>query len=236
MKLYRKNEVGFAVLCIVVYVVAFGNLRNLGDDSPWSALGMAVMAAALILFVVKNALAEKYGLAGWAKNNRAMLYFIPLWICASGNLWAGIQPDYRGAGLVFAIITMALVGFVEEMLFRGLLFRAMLAGGNTRAAIIVSALTFGIGHIVNLFTGHAVFETLMQMAFAIVVGFLFTMACYKGGSLFPVIIAHSAIDVLSVLSPDRADVASWVYMGVTLVMTVVYCAYLTRVKTPEIRR
>ena len=86
IKLYRKSELAFALAAIGVYVLVFGNLRSLGDDSPILALALLVFAALLFLFVRKNGLTEKYGLDGWAKNSRQMLWFIPLWIITTGNL------------------------------------------------------------------------------------------------------------------------------------------------------
>lgn len=235
-KLYDKSEILFAILWIVIYTAGMGSLRNLGDDSPYMALGLIVISALVFLFVRKHDLSEKYGLAGWAKNSRAMLWFIPLWILASGNLWGGILPDYQGAGLLFAAVSMALVGFAEELIFRGFLFKAMLKDGNVKAAIIVSSVTFGLGHIVNLLTGHALFETLMQMLLAVAIGFIFTFAFYKSGSLLPCILAHSLIDVLSVFTPNRMDVLDWVYAAVIVILAVAYCLSLNRLETPAVNR
>lgn len=230
LKLYQKNEVLFAVLSIVVYVLVFGNLRSLGDDNPYTALFLFVYAALLFFFVKKNGLTEKYGLSGWARNSRQMLYFLPLWILASGNLWGGIAPKYTGLGLLCAVVSFALVGFVEEMIFRGFLFRAMLKSGKVSTAIIVSAVTFGAGHIVNILTGHGSLETLEQMGFAVAVGFLFTMAYYKSGKLLPMILSHSLIDMFSVFS-KRSTLGDNIFLAVTLVMTVAYCLYLRKVET-----
>lgn len=235
-KLYDKSEILFAILWIVIYTVVMGNLRNLGDDSPYMMLGLIVISALMFLFVKKYGLLEKYGLAGWAKNSKAMLWFIPLWVLASGNLWGGVLPDYQGAGLLFAAVSMALVGFAEELIFRGFLFKAMLKDGNVKAAIIVSSVTFGLGHIVNLLTGHALFETLMQMLLAVAIGFIFTFAFYKSGSLLPCILAHSLIDVFSVFTPDRLDVLDWVYAALIVLLAVAYCPYLNRLETPAVNR
>ena len=233
IRLYRKNELAFAIACIVGYVVIFGNLRNLGDDSPAMTLGLLFFSIVLFLFVRKNGLMEKYGLDGWAKNSRQMLYFVPLWLISSGNLWGGFSPRYQGLGLMCAILSFALVGFVEELIFRGFLFRAMLKSGEVKTAIVISAATFGMGHIVNLLTGHALVETLVQVVFAVSIGFIFTMVYYKCGSLLPLIVAHSVIDVLSVFAVDNV-VADSLYIGVTIVTTALYCWHLARLKTPAI--
>ena len=237
-KLYEKSEITFAIFWIVLYVVVMGNLRNLGDDSPYMMLGLIVISGLMFLFVRKNALTEKYGLSGWAKNNRAMLWFFPLWIVASLNLWGGAAAKYPLPGQVFAMVSMALVGFAEELIFRGFLFKAMLKDGSVKTAVIVSSVTFGLGHIVNLFTGHELAETLLQMFFAIAFGFIVTMAFYKSGSLLPCILSHSLTDVFSLFAKDEASsVLNWAAHIVIIVLAVLYGLYLARrVETPPVNR
>lgn len=228
-KFYEKNELTFAILCIVAYVLIFGNLRTFGDDSPYCAIAMLIMTLALFLFVKSNGLMEKYGLDRWGSDSRRMLYLIPMWILATGNLWGDISPHYHGTGLVLALVMFALVGFVEEMLFRVFLFTAMLKDGKVLQAITISSLTFGVGHIVNIIVGKGTIETFIQMFFAVMIGFLFTMVYYRGKSLWPVIIAHSLIDMLSVFAVDNS-LADRIYIVTTCVLTTVYGIYLFRLE------
>lgn len=228
----------FAILWIVIYTVSMGILRNLGDDSPWMMLGLIVISVLMFVFVWKNGFMEKYGLAGWAKNSRAMLWFIPLWIIASCNLWGGISPEYPLPGLIFAAVSMAFVGFAEELIFRGFLFKAMLKDSNVKAAIIVSSVTFGLGHIINLFTGHDLVSTLMQVVFAIAVGFVFTMAYYKGGSLLPCILAHSLTDIFAVFANNEVSFQlNVITHAIIIILAIAYGIYLAKhVETPLINR
>lgn len=238
-KLYEKSEITFAILWIVIYTVGMGTLQNnFGLDSPWHMLGLIVISAAMFLFVKRNGLMEKYGLAGWAKNSRAMLWFIPLWLLSCLNLFSGFQPDYPVPGLIYAAVSMALVGFAEELIFRGFLFKAMLKDGNVKAAIIVSSITFGMGHIINIFTGHELIATLTQVIFAVAMGFVFTLVFYKSGSLLPGILAHSFIDVTSVLaSDDGSQLVNLIVHIVVIVVSAAYCLYLAkRVKTSAVNR
>ncbi len=232
-KLYEEKEVLFAVLWIVLYCVIPGTIKGkLGVESIWMLLALMVFAAGITAFVKAGHLEEKYGLAGLPKDMKKYLFFIPVWILASGNIWDGFAPSYRGVSLVYALLSMALVGYVEEMIFRGFLFKAMLGENRPSAAIIVSAVTFGVGHIVNLFTGQAGFETVMQIIFAISWGFILTMVFYKSGSMIPCIIAHSMIDVLSLLGAEDV-LADWICIAVTILVSILYCVYLCRLKTPE---
>lgn len=229
IKLYKKNELTFAIVCIAVYVLLTGNLRSLGDDSPFMMLGLMTLAAILFFFVKKNDLLKTYGLDTWPGNAKQMLYFIPLWIVSTGNLWGGIKARYEGMGLCCAIISFALVGFIEEMIFRGFLFRALLKDGNKTKAIIISAVSFGIGHIVNLLIGQGGLDTVVQILFAIAIGFIYTFVYYRCDSLIPVIISHSIIDVFSVFALDNPT-AHKIYIAATLFIAITYCFYLSRLK------
>ncbi len=235
-KLYEKKEILFAVLWIVAYCAILAPLRGqLGDDSPWMLAALAVFAAAETAFIRINGLEAKYGLDGWAKEPRRCLYFLPMFILATGNLWSGFGLEYRGLAEVCAVLSMLLIGYVEEVLFRGFLFKALLKANGPKLAILISAVTFGLGHIVNLLTGQASLETLVQMVFAIAWGLVFTLAFYKGGSLWPCVIAHGMIDAFSKLNRDN-PVADWVFIGATIVVGLAYCLYLSKQETAENNR
>jgi len=238
MKIYKKSEITFAIFWIALYTVSMSCLRNLGDDSPYMMIGLIVISALMFLFVFKNGLMEKYGLSGWPGNSRVMLWLLPLWFITTLNLWGGIKPLYPMPGQLFAVVSMAFVGFAEEMIFRGFLFKAMLKGGSVKTAVIVSSVTFGLGHIANLFTGHELAETLMQIAFAISYGFLVTMVFYKGGSLLPCILSHSLVDVFAQFAAqDASPLLNWIVHGIMIVLVALYCLYLAkRVDTPPVNR
>lgn len=232
-KLYEKNELVFAILWIVVYVVSAGTVRgNFGDDSPILTALLAVLCVLMIVFVKANRLEEKYGLCKWKGKAGAYLFFIPMLILATGPLWGGFGFDHNGMGQAYAAVSMVFVGVAEEMIFRGFLFRILLKKDPVPVAIIISAVTFGIGHIVNLLTGQANIATVVQVFFAVAWGFIFTFVFYKSGSLIMCIIVHSVIDLLSKFNGVEGDqntpLSDYIYMGATIVVALVYCAYLSR--------
>ena len=101
------------------------------------------------------------------------------------------------------IISMLSVGFLEEMIFRGFLFCAM-TKDNIKVAIIVSSITFGIGHIINLLNGSNTdfILNLLQVIYAMAAGFMFVMIFYKSKSLLACIITHGLFNALSVFMND----------------------------------
>lgn len=231
-KLYEKNELLFALLWIGVYCVVSIPIRgNLGDESPVMLAGLAAIAAGIAVFVKKFGLEETYGLVKWQGRAGDYLYFLPVLILATGNLWGGVGIAYQGAAQVFAVLSMMLIGFIEELLFRGFLFRALLKKDSAPVAITISAVTFGIGHLVNLLAGQGGWESLIQVIFAIAWGFLFTLVFYKSGSLWICILVHALVDVFSKFAAaEAAGIGEWIYVSATIVGSLGYCLYLMRIE------
>ena len=236
-KLYEKKPVLFAVLFIALYCAVTIPIRGkYGDGSIQSLLGLTAVAAVVAVVSSLIPLWKKLGVAAKPQNARLCLYFLPMILLSSGNVWDGFALRFSGAGLWYAIGSMALVGFAEEMIFRGFLFRALLKKDGPKVAVIVSAVTFGIGHIVNLLAGMATAENLMMIVFAIAWGFVFTMVYYKSGSLLLCILVHAVVDVLSVIAAETVW-GNWLYIGATVVIGGAYSLYLAkRVETPAIHR
>lgn len=227
-KLYEKKSVLFAVLFIVLYCAVTIPIRGeYGDGSLQSLLGLAAVSLAVAVVSTVIPLWKKLGVAARPQNLRGCLYFIPMWILSTGNIWDGVHPQYAGAAMWYAMGSMALVGFVEEMIFRGFLFRALLKKRGPKAAVIVSAVTFGIGHIINLLAGMDIVDNLLMVVFAIAWGFILTMVYYKSGSLLPCIIAHAVVDILSMLSAEMAW-GGWIYIGATIVVGAAYSLWLKK--------
>ncbi len=227
-KLYEKNELRFALVWILIYCVVSIPIRGaLGDESPAMMVGLAAIAAGILGFVRKFGLEETYGLVKWRGSAGDYLFFLPMLVLMTGNLWGGVGVAYGGAAQVFAVISMLLVGFIEELIFRGFLFRALLKRNPAPVAITISAVTFGIGHLVNLLAGQGGLESLLQVLFAIAWGFLFTLVCYHSGSLWVCIIVHGLVDVCSKFAAPEIG-SDYVYVAVTILISAAYCLYLSR--------
>ena len=234
-KLYEKNELAFAIVWIVVYCV----LQSLANPLN-KAIGVAYAASAafcilqsvvLFAFICKNNLRKRYGLCKSPVPACRFLYYVPLVILASGNLWNGVALNYSPAATACRIVCMLCVGFLEEVIFRGLLFKAI-AKDNIKSAVIISSVTFGIGHIINLFNGSGMdlVGNLCQIVFAIAVGFLLVTIFYRGSSLLPCIIVHAAINTLGIFANDANLTTEMhlLHLAVLIAVSVVYTLILTR--------
>ena len=234
-KLYEKNELTFAIVWIVVYCVlqSVGNPLNkvIGIEYAASAVFCILQTIVLFTFIRKNNLQKLYGLCKTPVPAWRFLYYVPLFILASGNLWNGAALNYTPAETVCRIVCMLCVGFLEEVIFRGFLFVAI-AKDNIKSAVVISSVTFGIGHIINLFNGSGMnlVNNLCQIVFAVAVGFLLVTIFYRGGSLLPCIIVHSAINTLGTFANDTNLTAKMhlLHIGILIVITIVYTTILTK--------
>ena len=206
-KLYKKSEISFAILWIVAYVVLSSLADQLSETIGVAKSVTAILhiAMSLILFfwIRNNNLCEKYGFCRSVVPAKRFLYYLPLIIIASTAFWGGIKLQYGFPAATMFFISMCCVGFLEEVIFRGLLFRA-LEKDNLKTAILVSSLTFGLGHIVNLFNGSGKdpVSSMIQIVFAVLVGFVLVLIFYYGKSLIPCIVFHSANNALKVFSAE----------------------------------
>lgn len=141
----------------------------------------------------------------------------------------GLRLNLSAHETVLYVISMLCVGFLEEVIFRGFLFKA-LCKDNIKQAIIIFSVTFGFGHIVNLLNGRDILETLIQMCYAVAIGFLFTIIFYKGKSLLPCIIAHSVINSLSAFSNEGVTTIQKHLIGCIFlcVVSVGYALYILK--------
>ena len=234
-KLYEKNELTFAIAWIAAYCVlqSLANPLNkaIGVEYAASAAFCVLQTVVLFTFLRKNGLRKRYGLCRPSVPAGRFLYYVPLLILASGNLWNGTAVNYSPAETACRIVCMLCVGFLEEVIFRGLLFTAI-AKNTIRSAVVISSVTFGIGHLINLFNGSGMDlgSNLCQIIFAIAVGFLLVTIFYRGGSLLPCILVHSAINTLGTFANDADLTAEMrlLHLAILTAITVAYTLILTK--------
>lgn len=234
-KLYEKSELTFAIIWIVLYCVlqSVANPLNklIGVDYSVSAVFCVLQTIVLLTFILKNNLQKRYGLCKSPVPAWRFLFYVPLIVLASGNLWNGVAVNYPAAATVCRIVCMLCVGFLEEVIFRGLLFVAI-AKDNIKSAVIISSVTFGVGHIINLINGSGMnlVNNLCQIVFAVAVGFLLVTIFYRGGSLIPCILVHSAINTLGTFANDTNLTTEMhlIHLAILIVITVAYTLILTR--------
>lgn len=208
-KLYDKSKLTFSIIWIVTYCLLMSAGDALSDKigiTKAVTLPIAILLSAVLFgFIKRNRLTKEYGLCRSEVSAGKMLFYLPLVIMMGANLFYGLKLNLSSAETVLYILTMLCVGFLEEVIFRGLLFKTMAENG-IKPAVIVSSITFGMGHIINLFNGSGaeLLPNILQVIYAAAAGFMFVMIYYKTKSLIPCIVAHGIFNALSVFANESA--------------------------------
>lgn len=225
-KIFEKHETLCCILLIVLYVVINSYcMQNFGLEDYRSTIINTVFSVAVLALVISLNRVAYYGLVK-VTDAKKYLYFIPLLLIVSVNLWNGINVNHAPGKIIFYMLSMVNIGFLEEIIFRGFLFK-MMAKDNLKSAIIVSSITFGLGHIVNLLNGADLVPTLMQICYAVALGYLFVIIFYKSKSLVPCIAAHIVIDVLSVFNVENS-LSVYIIPVFLIVVSVGYAIYINK--------
>ena len=229
--LYEKNELLFAFLWIGAYL-ALGTGAGLFDAAAGTqnflkAIVYGILTGTLLSFVLKNGYAERFGLCKCALPLRRFLWFLPLAAAGTANLWAGVALPGTASVTVLYVVTMAFVGLLEELLFRGLLLNALKRQGEP-LAVVLSSLAFGLMHLLNLCNGTPLLFVLCQTVFATLLGFLFAVIVTRGKSLLPCIAAHCLFDVTSVFTDQAALTPACFYTinGIVIGVMLIYLLFL----------
>ena len=225
-KIFEKHETLFCLLLIVIYIIVNSYcIQNFGIEDYRSTIINTIFSIALIILMIILKRTSYYGLTK-VTNLKKYIYFIPLLLIISVNLWNGININNSTSEIVFHFLNMINVGFIEEIIFRGFLFK-MMEKDNVKRAIIVSAITFGIGHIVNLLNGADLVPTIMQVCYAISIGYLFVIIFHKSKSLIPCIITHCLFNSLSIFNIENG-ISLYVSSVFLIIVPMVYAIYINK--------
>lgn len=222
----KNKELFYTIIYIIFYVISNSIvLNNYGQISIQSLLVNTVITITLVSTIISTKKTKYYGLVKVNKPNK-YLYFVPLILLVLINFIGGIKIQNTSKEIILFILTMLEVGFIEEILFRGYLFK-ILEKDNQKTAIIITSLTFGIGHIVNLLNGTDFIPTLIQILYSISIGYLFVKILIKTKSLWPCIITHSLLNALSIFS-NQTTIIFYISSILLLFISLSYSFYLNK--------
>ena len=225
------KELGIIGIWIVIYglvSIASMSLSDvIGVPNSIAAASYAVLCAVIIFFLKNKHKLAYYGFGSLKKLNAGrLLYFIPFVIVASVNLWSGIHIHDTPLQIVLITICMICVAFIEEVIFRSFLFKALQKKSLALAIALPSAL-FGVIHMLNLLTGADLVSTIFQSFYGAAFGFMCVVFFYKTNRILPCIICHAAGNVFSMFLPEHVSIVmQTIGCVVIVVVSVSYGIYL----------
>jgi membrane protease YdiL (CAAX protease family) len=148
-------------------------------------------------------------------NRRALVYLLPFAIAVFIPVVFGLAiPDVslvRGvilpdwATLLVIIVGVALgAALFEEILYRGVLLRALEPRGHLFAGV-VTATAFGLTHVSKIILGGSVTEWLPSMVLIIPLSIGLAAVAFRLESIWPLVVWHFAVDVTGLLSASQSQ-------------------------------
>jgi membrane protease YdiL (CAAX protease family) len=189
--------VSLAVLVVWMVIVLGGEILQARRATSLQALVSRYLVYALVVALIF--LLAVVAAAGWWRevglqlegslNNLTLLAvpglaLIVIWAFAFSR---GLPP---GRTLLVVGANTLLVGFSEELMFRGILFHGSQSAFGVRWAVVITAAIFGLSHALNgLITGKPK-EAAMQAFLGILFGFWTAALRVHLDTLIPLIVVH----------------------------------------------
>ncbi len=229
-RILQKSPTWHAVVWIILYVVTMGvgggASSALGREHLVTAPAVLGLSALALLYLHHHRLRAFYGVTRvYPSRWPATLWFIPLGLMATVQLFKGLNLQLASVDVLLVVLLMGGVGFLEELLFRGFLYRALRERSGVGRAVLVSGLTFGLGHIANLLGGYTGPQQVLQVVVAIGLGVALALLFELTGSILPCVLFHILLNVSgSVTAEDpRRELAT---ATAVMVIAVAYSTWL----------
>jgi membrane protease YdiL (CAAX protease family) len=228
------------MITLMLAVTALGIDLTVVSNKFMIVNALAYMVGAVLMMVIAWRSVFTFHDFGFRRpvNTRGGLYF---WVIAAAHvvyllvLWldVGVRSEATPAFLLINFVFTATVGFMEEFLFRGLVFRYLLKFGVYKT-ILYSAVTFGLLHLVGGVTGvNNLIGTLLQILSAFLFGWAAASLVAVTKSLWSVIIWHFIMNFLSMAFEfSFSSIGGWAFMIANVIFNTAFALWLL----PQIKR
>ena len=213
----------FGVVCAVAVLSSSVPATNGGLASAlWRLFGLELLLLLICVVYVRRYsswTAIGFGRLRW----RGLFWLLPaaalLWAVGIGTLRAWQINDWvplRADTAVLIVAVPIMIGFTEEVMFRGILLRAALQRLPVFSAMLLSAVLFGLLHGASAIVQPVAHAVAQQIAFAFFVGVFLAPVALRAGSLWVVIIWHALWDMLIYASHVVGAVHPYVLIGILI--------------------
>ncbi|AZI44230.1 CPBP family intramembrane metalloprotease [Deinococcus psychrotolerans] len=205
----KRHPVWFVTLLELAVIVVYGLTGTIAHFAELPGEFVSIVANVMLIVLAAGLLTR----LGWWRTAgfrlpvrpRDLLWFVPLLLPIGFSLAAG--TEFKGWVLTSQLLISALlIGFAEEAFFRGLMLSALKTRGFWTAAVVSSVL-FGLSHTLNLLSGKSGAEILIQVSYALAIGFCFAATVLRTGLIWPLVLIHALIDFTSFLGKEGTSPA-----------------------------
>jgi uncharacterized protein len=216
----------FLILLLLLLVQSAGVAAAQIMGLPARSLAVYSEIALVVLLVIIVSALRWWRKIGYAPaDGQTLLVFLPALALLVDNLTFGIYESHLPALLMFAVLGLA-SGFVEETVFRGLMLRAFLPRGAW-LAVLAPSILFSLSHAANLLAGADPLVTVVQVLYALAIGFGFGAMALKTGRIWPLVIAHGLGNFVAFINtPPNAELQGGL-LAHFLILTISYIVIFT---------
>lgn len=212
------------LLVLVVYLVIYQLAGRLGgaigghyvDDELLSSVGAIFFQVTFGLLVGAVVLLAFSAYMGWTRELFARQRIYRSW-------WMWIAPivaltpvvlrllgiDWGSYGVAIAVFMLAtglLIGFVEELTYRGIGVKMLRDGGHREWRVAaVSSLFFALSHLANLISGQPITTVAPTVLYTFAFGVLMYLTMRTTGFLVGAMIVHGLTDPTTILATGALD-------------------------------
>jgi membrane protease YdiL (CAAX protease family) len=194
-----------AILCLLSFYLVmflFNETLRLARPlfEPITQMGFlmvnkVIFALGLLIFVYTLKIQRQCGLVLKA-NWRTLPIYWPMALIAGLTLTSGINADTSGSMMAILFVTVASGIFIEELVFRGLVFH-WFREASVRKQILVSGFGFGGLHLLGLFSGIDPVVILAQAYMAASFGIIFGYARALDYSIMIPLLVHFTFNMIT---------------------------------------
>ena len=199
------NSILVTILFLIVVGAGGAVSMMTGLDSRITLLiAYLLMAVGLGWVIFRKKRWIDFGFPSGRAAEKAKVYrYIPLFLMALLPLVVGLSTDLKWTDIGFVVGFMAVVAFVEETIFRGIVLKLLQTKGNL-VAILGSSLLFSGSHALNALAGKDWMQTSFQIAFALLAGVILATLMIQTNNILPLILYHFVNNTVS--SITRSDI------------------------------
>lgn len=239
----KISLLGFVLYTVIIGIGMFTSYHVNGNDYGSPELVNTLWFFEIILTVLTVYIVTKY--FSWKEigfqklDKKQFLWFLPSSLIII-FMWGGLLQHLFSISItnnqlmLFSLVgfTTLLVGFSEELMFRGIVLHAFLKTSSKRKAVFISALTFSLIHAVNIFGGVSTLGVPIQLILTFIFGLFFGFLQLRIKNIIPLMIFHWLWDFFliggSIFSYEEAFPFSTVHLLVELVLVVVLLVLLRK--------
>ncbi|WP_084130286.1 CPBP family intramembrane glutamic endopeptidase [Demequina sp. NBRC 110055] len=203
---------GYAAIMFVMWTVNDVDYGSVQDSTEQAVDGIVVPVAvgSVFLIIATTALGWWRPAISEGRRNAPRWMLLAPVLFGLGGLATVLGSDFGAIAtnqIVAIIAGVALVGFAEELVCRGVLVVGARGRGGEIFVWFFTCLMFGFLHAINAFFGQSVAQTGLQIVMAFLFGSIFYVSRRVTGTIVLGMMIHALWDAGSLLSDatDSAD-------------------------------